>query len=160
MTFRSYPRFPGGSFSKEFTCNGRRLPAVEETQVQSLGPEDPLEKEMASHTSIPSCLCSMDRGTWWATVHGFTRAGHDLVPKLPSPSPNMPIGTNNDQFLFLISYPTIHTPRILLEQFKRKLLSEREITKTIPFTVSLKTVAYLGTNLMRLKICTPKTIRH
>ena len=69
---------------------------MEETQVQSLGPEDPLEKEMASHTSIPACLCSTDRGTWWATVHGVTRAGHDLVPKPPSPSTNMPIGTNND----------------------------------------------------------------
>ena len=28
------------------------LPAVQETQVQSLGPEDPLEKEMATHSSI------------------------------------------------------------------------------------------------------------
>ena len=28
------------------------LPAVRETQVQSLGQEDPLEKEMATHSSI------------------------------------------------------------------------------------------------------------
>ena len=28
------------------------LPAVQETQVQSLGQEDPLEKEMAIHSSI------------------------------------------------------------------------------------------------------------
>ena len=28
------------------------LPAVQETQVQSLGREDPLEKEMATHCSI------------------------------------------------------------------------------------------------------------
>ena len=28
------------------------LPAVQETQVQSLGWEDPLEKEMATHSSI------------------------------------------------------------------------------------------------------------
>ena len=28
------------------------LPAVQETQVQSLGREDPLEKEMATHSSI------------------------------------------------------------------------------------------------------------
>ena len=27
-------------------------PAMQETWVQSLGPEDPLEKEMATHTSI------------------------------------------------------------------------------------------------------------
>ena len=30
----------------------KNLPAVQETQVQSLGPEDPLEKEMAIHSSI------------------------------------------------------------------------------------------------------------
>ena len=30
----------------------KRLPAVQETWVQSLGREDPLEKEMATHSSI------------------------------------------------------------------------------------------------------------
>ena len=29
-----------------------RLPAMQETRVQSLGREDPLEKEMATHSSI------------------------------------------------------------------------------------------------------------
>ena len=29
----------------------KRLPAMQETQVQSLGQEDPLEKEMATHSS-------------------------------------------------------------------------------------------------------------
>ena len=36
--------FSDGSNGKESTCN-------EETQVQSLGQEDPLEKEMATHSS-------------------------------------------------------------------------------------------------------------
>ena len=31
---------------------GKRLPTMRETQVQSLGREDPLEKEMATHSSI------------------------------------------------------------------------------------------------------------
>ena len=30
----------------------KRLPTMEETQVQSLGREDPLEKEIAPHSSI------------------------------------------------------------------------------------------------------------
>ena len=30
----------------------KNLPAVQETQVRSLGREDPLEKEMATHSSI------------------------------------------------------------------------------------------------------------
>ena len=37
--------FPGGSAVKN-------LPAMQEMQVQSLGWEDPLEKEMATHSSI------------------------------------------------------------------------------------------------------------
>ena len=31
---------------------GKNLPAMQETQVQFLGWEDPLEKEMATHSSI------------------------------------------------------------------------------------------------------------
>ena len=31
---------------------GKNPPAIQETQVQSLGWEDPLEKEMAAHSSI------------------------------------------------------------------------------------------------------------
>jgi len=39
-------------------------------QFQSPGPEDPLEKDMATSLQY-SCLEScMVRGAWWATVHG------------------------------------------------------------------------------------------
>ena len=48
------------------------LPAVQDTQVQSLDGEDPLEKEMATHSSILAWRIPMDRGTWRATVHGVT----------------------------------------------------------------------------------------
>ena len=44
-------------------------PAVQEIQVQSLGGEDPLEKGMATHSSILAWRIPMDRGTWQATVH-------------------------------------------------------------------------------------------
>ena len=37
--------FPGGSVVKN-------LPAMQESRVQPLGQEDPLEKEMATHSSI------------------------------------------------------------------------------------------------------------
>ena len=53
-------------------------PAVWETQVQSLGQEDPLEKEMATHASIPAWKNPMDRGVWWATVHGVTKGEKQL----------------------------------------------------------------------------------
>ena len=32
----------------------KNLPAMQETQVQSLGGEDPLEKEMTTHSSTPA----------------------------------------------------------------------------------------------------------
>ena len=45
------------------------LPAPWETQVQSLGLEDPLEEEMATHSSILAWRIPMDRGAWQAIVH-------------------------------------------------------------------------------------------
>ena len=56
---------------------------MQETRVQSLGQEDPLEKEMATNSSI-LVKNPMDRRTCQATVHGVTRVGHDLVTKPPS----------------------------------------------------------------------------
>ena len=50
------------------------LPAMQETQVQSLGWEDPLENKIATHSSILAMENSMDRGAWWATVHGVTKS--------------------------------------------------------------------------------------
>jgi len=56
----------------------KNLPTVQEMWVQPLDWEDPLEKEMATHSSI-SCLDnSMDRETWWATVHGVTKSHTQL----------------------------------------------------------------------------------
>ena len=40
------------------------LPAMWETQVQSLGWEDPLEKEMATHSKYSCLENSMDVGAW------------------------------------------------------------------------------------------------
>ena len=40
--------------------------------VWSLGQEDPLEKDMATHSNILAWRIPMDRGAWWATVHGVT----------------------------------------------------------------------------------------
>ena len=42
---------------------------MQETGVRFLGWEDPLEKEMAPHSSTLVWRSPMDRGTWWATVH-------------------------------------------------------------------------------------------
>ena len=44
-----------------------------ETQVLSLGREDPLEKGMATHSSILAWRIPWTRGAWWATVHSITQ---------------------------------------------------------------------------------------
>jgi len=51
----------------------------------SLGRKDPLEKEMATHSSILAWRIPMDRGAWWATIHGITRVRHDLETTPPPP---------------------------------------------------------------------------
>ena len=51
----------------------KNLTAMQETWVQSLGWEDPLEKGMATRSSILGLESSMDRGAWWATVQGVTK---------------------------------------------------------------------------------------
>ena len=45
---------------------------MQEMQVRSLGQEDPLEKEMATHSSILVWENPMYRRVWRAAVHGVT----------------------------------------------------------------------------------------
>ena len=53
--------------------------SVRETWVQSLGWVDPLEEGMATHSSILAWRIPLDRGAWWAIVHGVARVRHDLA---------------------------------------------------------------------------------
>ena len=46
----------------------KNLPAMQETQVGSLGWENPLEEVMATHSSILAWKIPMERGAWQATV--------------------------------------------------------------------------------------------
>ena len=56
---------------------GKKLPAIQETQVQSLGQEDPLEEELATH---PNTLAWRIPGTeepGGLQSMGHKRVGHD-----------------------------------------------------------------------------------
>ena len=53
----------------------KNLPAIQEMMVRSLGGEDPLEKEVATHSSI-LLGNPKDRGAWQATVHGVTEESY------------------------------------------------------------------------------------
>ena len=52
----------------------KNLPAMQETRVQSLGWEDPLEESLTIHSSILVWRIHMDRGAWRATVHGVAKS--------------------------------------------------------------------------------------
>ena len=49
-------------------------PAMGETWVQSLGHKDPLEKEMATHTSVLAWRIPIARRTWQAMVHRVAKS--------------------------------------------------------------------------------------
>ena len=52
----------------------KKLPAVQETQVRSLGQEDPPEKQMATHSSVLAWEIQGQRRLV-ATVHGLQTSG-------------------------------------------------------------------------------------
>ena len=53
------------------------LPAMRETWVQSLGQEDPLEKEMATHSSILAWRISWTEEPGGLQSMGLQRGGRD-----------------------------------------------------------------------------------
>ena len=61
--------FPGGSDGKEY--------AMWDTQVQSLGQEDPLEKGMATHSSFLSWRIPWTEEPGGLQSMASQRAGHD-----------------------------------------------------------------------------------
>ena len=61
------PRWRSG---KESTRQGRRHKRL----FRFLGREDPLEEEMAAHSSILVWKNSMARGAWWAAVLGSQKS--------------------------------------------------------------------------------------
>ena len=75
-------RSPGGghgnplqySWASLVTQLVKNLPAIQETWIQTLDQEDPLEKRMATNSSILAWRIPMDRGAWWATVQRVAKS--------------------------------------------------------------------------------------
>ena len=59
----------------------KNLAAVQETQVRSLGQENTLEKEMATHSSILAWKISWTEEPGGLLSMGSQRVGHDSVTK-------------------------------------------------------------------------------
>ena len=58
----------------------KNLLAIQGTQVQSLGQEDPLEEEMATHFIVLIWKIPWTRRAWCATVHGIAKS--DMTERL------------------------------------------------------------------------------
>ena len=59
----------------------KNLPAVQETQVQSLDQEDPLEKEMATHSSILAWEIPWTEEPGRLQSMGHKKVKHDLATR-------------------------------------------------------------------------------
>ena len=55
----------------------KNLPAMQKTRVQSLDGEDPLEKRIATHSSILAWRISWAEEPGWLQSMGSQRVGHD-----------------------------------------------------------------------------------
>ena len=74
LNSEKYLGFPGGSMVKN-------PPTMQEMQVRSLGGEDPLKKEMATHTSILAWEIPWTEEPGGLQSMGLQRVGYNLETK-------------------------------------------------------------------------------
>ena len=91
-------RLPWRRSSKESAC--QYLP-VQETWVWSLGWEDPLEKEMANHSSILAWRIPRTEKSSRLQSTGSQRVGHDWATS-PPPPPPLPFSMSRSHHLLRI----------------------------------------------------------
>ena len=75
--FTVYMYTPGANSLVAQLVKKKNLPAVQETRVQSLGQEDPLEKEMATHSSTRAWKIPRMENPGGLQSMGSQRLGHD-----------------------------------------------------------------------------------
>jgi len=92
--------FPCSSVSKESSCNAR----ISAYDAGDLGSISGLRRSPGEGNGNPlqySCLGNpMDRGAWWATVHGVARVRHDLAINHHNNVIRNSIASNNTGLLF------------------------------------------------------------
>ena len=69
--------FSGGTVDTLVAQMVKNLPAMRESRVRSLGREDPLEKEMATHSSIVAWKIPWTEEPGRLQSIGSQRVGHD-----------------------------------------------------------------------------------
>ena len=91
----------------------KRLPTTWETWVQSLGQEDPLEKEMATHSSILAWKIPWTEEPGRLQFMGLQRVGHDWATKLNSSLKESNLGQGENFDLRPCSRPWPGKPQCL-----------------------------------------------
>ena len=66
----------------------KKPPAKQETQLQPLGQEDPLQKEMTTHPSIPAWEIPRAEAPGGLQYKGLQRVKHHVTAKESTRSPN------------------------------------------------------------------------
>ena len=70
---------------------------MQETQVQSLSGQDPLEEETATHSTILAWENPTDIGAWQAAVHGAAESRTRLSVHACTHAVTIPRGKDNDR---------------------------------------------------------------
>ena len=94
----------------------KNLPTVQETQVWFPGREYPVEKEVATHSSILAWRIPW-RGVWRARVHGVARVGHNLATKPPLPASQAAVRFSS--FPHLLTFSSVEQWQYHLEDARR-----------------------------------------
>ena len=76
---------------------------MQETWLRSLGREDPLEKEMATHSSILACEITWTEEPGGLQSMGSQRVGHILATKPPPPPPSFNKLTSSSVFSYIVT---------------------------------------------------------
>ena len=92
----------------------KRLPAMQETWVRSLGQEDPLEKEMATHSSTLAWKITWTEKPGRLQSMGSQRVGHDWATSLSLYTLTNTSGTLLRFHLFLASGTELGTVFVII----------------------------------------------
>ena len=90
-------------------------PAVQETWVQSLDWKDPLEKEMATRSSILAWKIPWTKKPGWATVHGVTKKS-DPTERLKCSTVSIVSSLNSSQRILIRHKLGLDSPLLQMVQ--------------------------------------------
>ena len=80
---------------------------TQESRIQPLGWEDPLENEMATYWQCSCWENPMDRGAWWATIHGVDWVTEPTEAAITETWQYSGLMSKGGFFFFFFSYETV-----------------------------------------------------